>query len=178
MSTTQAQEREALLNRIRAAMGTHGIQSRTLADEIADALLATPPSAAPAMVAAGWQQRHVDSAEGPSMWVPCSADDARILTGRSDYEVRQVYAQVQGRAGPVEQSAGEQTGPVPARPAPTPAENEDAALLDAIEAANVRTEQWVVAKVKGGFTVWLGPGRHAIRPTLRDAIRAARKDGK
>ena len=40
----------------------------------------------------GWQQRYIDKEEGPSIWQFCDNRTAEILKGRSDYELRRVYA--------------------------------------------------------------------------------------
>lgn len=40
----------------------------------------------------GWQQRYLDKEEGPSAWQFCDDRTAKILEGRSDYELRKVYA--------------------------------------------------------------------------------------
>ena len=40
----------------------------------------------------GWQQRYIDPEEGASVWQFCDDRTAQILKGRSDYELRPVYA--------------------------------------------------------------------------------------
>lgn len=42
----------------------------------------------------GWQQRYIDIEEGPSIWTFCDDSTASILHGRSDYELREVFALV------------------------------------------------------------------------------------
>jgi hypothetical protein len=94
--------------------------------------------------------------------------------------IRRGLEQVQGSAGPVGLPAGEQTAPVPARPAPA-AENEDAALLDWLE-RNLFERKWEGTLGKRCFWYMRGDYRHTMQrfegETLRNAIRAARKDGK
>jgi hypothetical protein len=40
----------------------------------------------------GWQQRYIDPDEGPTIWQFCSDNDAKILQGREDYELRPIYS--------------------------------------------------------------------------------------
>jgi hypothetical protein len=39
-----------------------------------------------------WQQRYLCPEEGPSIWQHCNDSDAAILSKRTDYELRRVYA--------------------------------------------------------------------------------------
>ena len=57
------------------------------------ALLSAPsPAGVDGLEVVGWQQRYIDPDEGVSAWGYADARTASILQGRSDYELRPLYA--------------------------------------------------------------------------------------
>lgn len=137
MSTTQAQEQRTqfdyLLNALEHAAQSdkpaaegYGAKRAALFAYVRDLeARATPPSSAAPNLAREVKNAlsingHIDNAFRAALGNTTCADGLRnvlVSLAHTAVEIALAAAQVQGRAGPVEQSAGEQTGPVPARPA-------------------------------------------------------------